>query len=360
MGLALVVSFAAPEGSKAVSDGPAANPQAAQYRGEGSSDEPPRYDPLWSFEVPAPEVRLPERGREVSEGSAPGARAPAEAISEMEPARPYSQVVNDSSGRFKARGWKERFPRNARDFSFVEPARDAAPALYRVKIPAEGKYTVYARWPAAKGNNPTAHFGVDTPSGVRWTSVNQRRDGGMWMRIGEYRMERGDRYAVRLSGHSKAEGRVVADGVMVVRGTQATPPGADDTPLRTAGDPATGHDVVREARSHIGTPYRHSPPEPCQPHRSEDCSCLTSIVFDWVEMPDNPTEQWGYGREVARSELRPGDLVFFKEGESSIITHVAIYSGNGNIVHASSYWGRVVERELRHVDGYFGAKRLTG
>jgi cell wall-associated NlpC family hydrolase len=182
----------------------------------------------------------------------------------------------------------------------------------------------------------------------------------MWMRVGEFGMERGDRYAVRVSGDSKAEGRVVADAVMVVRGTQTTPPGVDDRPRTTAGNPGTGHDVVREARTHIGTPYRHSPPEPCQPHRSEDCSCLTSIVFDWVEMPDNPTEQWGYGREVARSELRPGDLVFFKEGGSSIITHVAIYSGNGNIVHASSYWGRVVERELRYVDGYIGAKRLTG
>jgi cell wall-associated NlpC family hydrolase len=52
--------------------------------------------------------------------------------------------------------------------------------------------------------------------------------------------------------------------------------------------------------------------------------------------------------------------VFFKEGGSSVITHVAVYSGNDNIVHASSYWGRVVEREMRYVDGYFGAKRLTG
>ena len=365
VGLALVVSFAASVGSKAVSEEPEANPQAAQYQGGGSGNgEPPQDGPLWSFEVPQPEVRLPEAGPGVSEGSAAETRAPAEAIEEMEPERAYSQVVDDASKRrFSARGWEESrgsARRDVRSYSYVEPARDAAPARYRVRIPTTGKYTVYARWPAAGGNNAETRYGVRTPSGVRWTSVNQRRDGGMWMRVGEFRMVRGDRYAVRVSGDSKAEGRVVADAVMVVRGTQTTPPGADDTLRRTAGgDPGTGHDVVREARTHIGTPYRHSPPEPCQPHRSEDCSCLTSIVFDWVDMPDNPTEQWGYGQEVARSELRPGDLVFFKEGGSSIITHVAIYSGNGNIVHASSYWGRVVERELRYVDGYFGAKRLT-
>jgi cell wall-associated NlpC family hydrolase len=364
VGLALAVFFAAPQGSKAVSEEPAASSQAEQYHGEDSGVESPRSGAVPNLEVPASEFRSPGGGPEVSEGSVAEARAPVEVISEMEPARPYSQVVDNSSRRrFVARGWEENrgsARREVTGYNYIQPASEATPARYRVKIPTEGKYTVYARWPAARGNNVASRFGVSTPSGIRWTSVNQRRDGGMWMRIGEYRLERGDRWTVQVSGHSKGEGRVVADAVMVVRGTQTTPPGADDAPRRTSGEPGTGHDVVREARTHIGTPYRHSPPEPCQPHRSEDCSCLTSIVFDWVEMPDNPTEQWGYGREVARSELRPGDLVFFKEGGSSIITHVAIYSGNGNIVHASSYWGRVVERELRYVDGYYGARRLTG
>jgi cell wall-associated NlpC family hydrolase len=66
------------------------------------------------------------------------------------------------------------------------------------------------------------------------------------------------------------------------------------------------------------------------------------------------------GRSVKRSELLPGDLVFFKEaGEAYPITHVAIYSGSGNIIHASTYWGRVVERPMKYVSGYYGAKRLS-
>ena len=77
-------------------------------------------------------------------------------------------------------------------------------------------------------------------------------------------------------------------------------------------------------------------------------------------MPDDPVTQWNYGLNVAKSDLRPGDLVFFKEdGPSYPISHVGIYSGRGNIVHASSYWGGVVERPMEYIDGYYGAKRLV-
>jgi cell wall-associated NlpC family hydrolase len=145
---------------------------------------------------------------------------------------------------------------------------------------------------------------------------------------------------------------------MVVRGTQMVPPETD-----TSVDvQAEAQDVVKEARSHIGTPYVHSPPGSCEAHLSEDCSCLTSLVFArfGVEMPDDPVAQWNYGQDVAKSDLSPGDVVFFKEdGPSYPISHVGIYSGGGYIVHASSYWGSVVERPMEYIDGYYGAKRLV-
>jgi hypothetical protein len=38
---------------------------------------------------------------------------------------------------------------------------------------------------------------------------------------------------------------------------------------------------------------------------------------------------------------------------------VGIYPGNGHLIHASSYFGEVVESNIKKVDGCWGAKRLT-
>jgi hypothetical protein len=301
------------------------------------------------------------RSGSVSEGSVPGASAPAEELSIMEPPDPYSQVVdNASSGRFSGRGWEQSAGEAqyyGKDYSYVEPSEVGAPALFRVEIPADDYYTVYARWPALEGNNPVTRFGVSTTSGIEWIKVDQRKDGGMWVRLGDYEMEAGDSYAVQVSGY-RARGRVVADAVMVVRGTQMAPPDTSDGVITAGG---RGQEVVQRARTHIGTPYVHSPPGSCQAYSSEDCSCFTKLVFaEWLDLPDHPVAQWEYGREVAKSDLRPGDLVFFKEaGPSNPITHLAIYSGRGNIIHSSAYWGEVVERPMEYVNGYYGAKRLV-
>ena len=85
------------------------------------------------------------------------------------------------------------------------------------------------------------------------------------------------------------------------------------------------------------------------------------MVFEkfGIQIPDSPSGQWNYGRSVPRDDLRPGDLVFFKEeGPSYPITHVGIYAGRGYLVHASSYYGKVVESKMSHIEGYYGAKRL--
>jgi len=318
-----------------------------------------------------------------SQGSDPAVRAPARARAIMDPPTPYSQVVDNASSRhfFAAPDWRKsskRVTRYGRDYRFVRPAKDMTPAWFKVRIPTAGFYTVYARWPAAKGNNPATRFQISTASGLRKVKVNQRKDGGVWMRLGAYKMNAGNRYSVHVGGRSKAEGRIVADAVMVVAGTQAAPqpnndgafPGgrkpatygasAGGGEMPTGGSPVES-EVLERARAHLGTPYRHSPPLPCMAYRSEDCSCFTSLVFSkWVKMPDNPVGQWYVGQSVEKSDLRPGDLVFFKEsGENHPITHVAIYSGSGNILHASVYWGGVVESPMKYVDGYYGARRVT-
>ena len=101
---------------------------------------------------------------DVSEGPSPG----------------YSQVVdNATEGRFEAPGWEARSGGEhfAGDYAYAGPS-GAAPARFKVDVPESGRYTVYARWPAAKGNAAAARFGVSTASGTEWTEVDQRKDGG--------------------------------------------------------------------------------------------------------------------------------------------------------------------------------------
>ena len=140
-----------------------------------------------------------------------------------------------------------------------------------------------------------------------------------------------------------------------------TPPSAAERsePIVTARGRASGRDVVRAAKRYIGTKYRYGT---CTKTRMS-CTCLTKKVFRKFghKLPMSESGQWKYkrGKKVAKSKVRPGDMVFFKEGgRKRGITHVGIYSGRGNLVHASAYFGKVVESKMKYIKGYSGAKRL--
>lgn len=67
-----------------------------------------------------------------------------------------------------------------------------------------------------------------------------------------------------------------------------------------------------------------------------DCSGFTMKIYEkfGVYLPHHSGSQSGYGKKISSSELQPGDLIFYGDGSS--INHVAIYIGNGQIVHASN------------------------
>jgi cell wall-associated NlpC family hydrolase len=121
----------------------------------------------------------------------------------------------------------------------------------------------------------------------------------------------------------------------------------------------TASAVVAEAQTHMGTPYEFSPPGPCEINVGEDCSCHTMLVFAefGISLPDSPEGQVGYGTPV-EGEPAAGDLLFWSEDGSGIITHVGIATGNGTTIHASSYEGFVTETPIDLIPGYVGAERL--
>src|SRR5215203_5201927 len=316
-------------------------------------------------------------GPPLSQGTVTGAsraelRAIHQDVAQEEQLPDYSQVVdNANSWRFDAQGWRRGgIDGLAHGGGFVSAGSDtsgAGDARFKLKVPTEGDYALYAWWPAREGNAKAARFGVETAGGTRWTEVDQTRDGGYWVQIGTYEMNAGDRYAVRISSKG-GSGKVIADAVALVRGVASPPPG-DLAPTESGGNIYTASSSVRERKAliwfgkkHIGTPYRLSPPAPCIAYAKEDCSCFTKLVFRHFgkRLADHPRLQyWRYGHRVAKSNLKRGDLVFFKErGWRGPITHVGMYSGNGFVLHASSYYGKVVNSKMKYVRGYFGAKRI--
>jgi len=131
---------------------------------------------------------------------------------------------------------------------------------------------------------------------------------------------------------------------------------AEDSMFAASG--GTRKAVVQRARSYIGTPYRYAT---CTASRMS-CTCLTKST--WARfghtLPMTEYGQWRYepSRRIGYNDLRRGDIVFFAEGGGSL-THVGIYSGRGNLVHASKYFGKVVESKMRYIRGYSGAIRLN-
>ena len=67
-----------------------------------------------------------------------------------------------------------------------------------------------------------------------------------------------------------------------------------------------------------------------------DCSGFTMRIYEQygIYLPHKASAQAGYGTRVSASEARPGDLFFYSNGSG--INHVAIYIGNGQVVHAST------------------------
>jgi len=111
--------------------------------------------------------------------------------------------------------------------------------------------------------------------------------------------------------------------------------------------------IVRIALSQRGVHYRWGG---TSPNTGFDCSGFTRWVFSHVgiDLPHQSGAQFSYGRQVPRSALRPGDLVFFDH-----LGHVGIYVGHGLFVHAPQT-GQVVSTMRLSVryGSYDGARRL--
>ena len=141
---------------------------------------------------------------------------------------------------------------------------------------------------------------------------------------------------------------------------------ANDSSEATAPTAASGmlgqaQEVVVRALSFIGVRYKWGG---ASPDTGFDCSGLIRYVYNQVtgqSLPGNAKEISKVGESIERSELQPGDLVFFNTLRRPF-SHVGIYLGESRFVHAPSRGGKVeiVDMSERYwKTRYNGARRLA-
>lgn len=116
--------------------------------------------------------------------------------------------------------------------------------------------------------------------------------------------------------------------------------------------------IVSDARKHLGTPYVWGGSAP----GGFDCSGFTQYIYkqSGISLPRTTTDQYKLGTYVEKSKLQPGDLVFLANTYRNGISHVGIYIGDGNMIHASSSKGITISSLSSNYNKqhYYGARRI--
>lgn len=122
----------------------------------------------------------------------------------------------------------------------------------------------------------------------------------------------------------------------------------------------SGSDILAEAQKHLGAPYVSGGASP----KGFDCSGFVYYVLKQVGLFPyrTPASLYNQGTSVSKDKLQAGDVVFFAGTAASGISHVGIYAGNGQFIHAPNSRSTVSYNSL--INGYWaehycGARRIT-
>jgi peptidoglycan DL-endopeptidase CwlO len=158
-----------------------------------------------------------------------------------------------------------------------------------------------------------------------------------------------DQIAELQAAERRRQARI--DAAAEARVAAAAAPTSSDAP--TGAPPSQYGGVVGIAMQYLGTPYVWGGESP----GGFDCSGFTYYVFSrvGVSLPRTVSAQYSVGVGVSRSELQPGDLVFFNG-----LGHVGIYIGGNQFIH-SPHTGDVVKVSAMtgyYDSNYVGARRV--
>jgi cell wall-associated NlpC family hydrolase len=140
--------------------------------------------------------------------------------------------------------------------------------------------------------------------------------------------------------------------------TITSPVDADETPPQSLAESVKEKaQPLLKALSLLGTPYKFGGNNP---EKGLDCSGFVKHVYKEtadISLPRSAAEMSEQGEQVAKSDLKPGDLVFFNTRKKPN-SHVGIYAGDGTFVHASS--SRTKEVTVSNIGEKYWASRFNG
>ena len=116
--------------------------------------------------------------------------------------------------------------------------------------------------------------------------------------------------------------------------------------------------ITTAAQQYIGVPYVFGGNNP---RTGLDCSAYVKLVFSHVgiNLPRTADVQFTVGKPISTADLIPGDVVFFQTYAPGA-SHVGIYLGEGNFIHASSSKGVTISSlySAYYSTHYIGARRM--
>ena len=214
---------------------------------------------------------------------------------------------------------------------------------------------VLAQVSAAAATAEQAKAAADAAAGTAQQTLDEvtARQAELQGRITDYQAQ----YAALSAAQREQVNRAHAGTALPAPGQQQAPGDSRALAAQPTGpvtaSSAAAQAAVDTALAQIGDPYVWAAGGP----DAFDCSGLTQYAYAaaGVGLPHSSAAQSRMGTAVSRSDLQPGDLVFFR----SPVSHVGMYIGGGKMVHAATFG---VPVQITGVDmaGYAGARRYVG
>ncbi len=113
------------------------------------------------------------------------------------------------------------------------------------------------------------------------------------------------------------------------------------------GDAYLREELIKTARRFMGVPYLWGG---TSPGAGFDCSGLSMAVYqlNGLDLPRASREQFEAGAPVEEKKLEKGDLVFFSTSGTGKISHVGVYAGDGQFIHAPGSGKKIRADKLSH------------